>query len=77
MIVKEIDVALIFMLEEEKKLFLDANNSFIIKGDCEQEFTEFIFFDKKNKQRLGVICSSTNSMGNTEAGILFFKLSRK
>ena len=45
--VKEMDVALIFMLEEEKKLFLDANHSFIILDDGEQEFTEFIFFDKK------------------------------
>lgn len=75
--VKEMDVALIFMLEEEKRLFLDANHSFIILDDGEQEFTEFIFFDKNFKKRMGVICSSTNSMGNTEAGILFFKLSRK
>ncbi len=75
--VKEIDVALIFMLEEEKKLFLNANRSFIIHDESEQEFTEFVFFDKNLKQRSGVICSSTNSMGNTEAGILFFKLSRR
>lgn len=75
--VKEVDVVLIFMLEEEKKLFLNANSSFIIIDDSEQEFTEFVFFDKNLKQRSGVICSSTNSMGNTEAGILFFKLSRK
>lgn len=75
--VKEIDVALIFMLEEEKNLFLDTNDSLIVLNDGEQGFTEFIFFDKNLNRRKGVICSSTNSMGNTEAGILFFKLSRR
>ena len=73
---KEVDCALIFMLEEEKKLFLDYNKDFILLSNNSDQFTEFIFFDKDMTQRKGVICSNGIKMGNTEACALFYKLTR-
>lgn len=72
---KEVDCALIFMLDEEKELFLKNNKDFIITSDKNNNFTEFIFFDKNMKMRKGVMCSNGRKMGNTEACALFYKLS--
>ncbi len=73
---KKVDVILIFMLEEEREYFLRYNNQFItFEQDCDN-YKEFIFFDKLGTQRKGVMVSNGNSMGNTEACALFYKLSR-
>lgn len=74
--IKEVDCALIFMLNEEKELFLKNNNDFIITSDQSNEFIEFIFFDKNMCKRTGVIYSDGFNMGNTEACLLLYKLSR-
>lgn len=74
--IKRVDVALIFMLKEEKDLFINYNKAFIVFPENELGFNEFVFFDKDNKQRTGVMCSNLTEMGNTEAGILFYTLSR-
>lgn len=74
---REIDCALIFMLDEERDLFLKNNKDFIITTPINSEgFIEFTFFDKKLLLRKGVICSQGKKMGNTEACQLFYKLSR-
>lgn len=76
-IVKEVDCALIFMLDEERDLFLEHNNELIITTEKNNMFIEFIFFDKNMSLRKGVICSNGKKMGNSEAGQLFYVLSRK
>lgn len=74
--IKQVDCALIFMLEEEQELFLKNNKDFIIiKNSC-KGFKEFCFFDKSNQYRTGVMCSNGKEMGNTEACKLFYKISR-
>ncbi len=73
---KEIDCALIFMLDEEKELFLKYNKEFIITNTNDVCFSEFIFFDKNMLMRTGVIVSNGKKMGNTEACALFYKLTR-
>lgn len=74
--VKEVDCALIFMLDEERDLFLKNNKDFITTPINNKGFMEFIFFDKNLLLRKGVICSQGKKMGNTEACQLFYKLSR-
>lgn len=73
---KEVDCALIFMLDEEKELFLKYNKEFIISNTNSVYFTEFNFFDKNMLMRTGVIISNGKKMGNTEACALFYKLTR-
>lgn len=74
--IKEVDCILIFMLDEEKNLFLENNRDFFLTGESIAGFTEFYFFDKSNLRRTGVMCSNGKGMGNTEACKLFYKLSR-
>ena len=45
--IKEVDCALIFMLDEERDLFLDNNQEFMLTTKKNNQFIEFIFFDKK------------------------------
>lgn len=75
--INAVDCAIIFMLEEERNLFLEYNKDFIICGDRNSEFVEFYFFDRDLKYRTGVLCSGTDKMGNNEACKLFYKLSRQ
>lgn len=74
--IKNVDCALIFMLDEERDFFLQFNEQFIISQEDFGDFKEFTFFDKNGSFREGVICSKGKSMGNTEACALFYKLSR-
>lgn len=75
---KQVDCAIIFMLAEERKLFLESNHKFInIQQGGDENFNEFYFIDKTGKLRLGVICSSEEDMGNHAAGKLFYRLSRR
>ncbi len=76
-IIKEVDCALIFMLDEERDLFLEHNSELIITSEKNNMFVEFIFFDKNMSLRKGVICSNGKKMGNSEAVHLFYMLSRK
>lgn len=73
---KKVDCALLFMLQEERDLFLRNNNEFIIKKCEDTDFLEFIFFDKDLVLREGVMISSGTNMGNSEAAKLMYKLSR-
>ena len=73
---KVIDCAFIFMLDEERDLFLKHNKHFILTEKPTARFQEFIFFDKNKALRKGVICSNGKEMGNTEACKLFYLLSR-
>lgn len=75
-VVKEVDCALIFMLDEERDLFLENNKDFIISNRTDEGYIEFSFFDKRLSRRSGVICSNAKRMGNTEACQLFYRLSR-
>ena len=74
--IKKVDLALIFMLEEERDYFLTYNKQFILTEGEHDDYQEFIFFDKSGKLRKGVMASNGKSMGNTEACALFYKLSR-
>lgn len=73
-----VDCIILAMLKEERELFLKANNCLIYdKTKIHDDFLDFIFFDKNNKLRSGVFCSSDREMGNNEASKLFYKISRK
>jgi len=74
---KQIDCAILFMLDEERDLFIEANHKFILlENSIEDGFIEFIFLDKDCNIRSGVMCSDGTNMGNHKAGVLFYKLSR-
>lgn len=74
---KTVDCIILAMLKEERELFLSENTCFAYdKTKKHDNFLEFTFFDKDNKLRKGVFCSSDREMGNNEASKLFYKISR-
>lgn len=73
---KQVDCAIIFMLDEERDRFLEANHKFIISNRVDEYFLEFFFVDKDTQLRKGVICSYGTNMGNYAASVLFYRLSR-
>lgn len=78
MSVQIVDCIIIAMLREERDLFLENNNCLIYNQAMKhKDVLEFEFFDKENKLRRGVLCSSGRNMGNNEASKLFYKISRK
>lgn len=78
MAVKHVVCIIITMLMEERLLFLKDNISLIYnKHEVNNEYLNFVFFDKNNILRTGVFCSGNDKMGNTEACSLFYSLSRK
>jgi len=74
---KEVDCAILFMLDEERDFFLEYNHKFFIASGKSDIFLEFFFIDKNAKLRTGVLCSDGANMGNYAASVLFYKLSRK
>lgn len=75
---KNVDCAIIFMLDEERNRFLEANHRFISLKETEKDgFIEFLFLDRDCNVRIGVMCSDGTNMGNHKAGTMFYKLSRR
>lgn len=75
---KKVDCIILAMLKEERELFLKNNNCLIYDKarECD-DFLEFAFFDKNLKLKTGVFCSGDREMGNSEAGKLFYRVSRE
>lgn len=74
--IKFFDCAIITVLREEMKLFLEKfkNNIFIIEK--KQNYTTFYFCDKNNNVRTGIIYNIGNAMGNSEACRLMYEFTR-
>lgn len=71
------DCAIITVLREEMKLFLDKFKENILIKEKKQNYTTFYFCDKKNNVRNGIIYNVGSDMGNTEACRLMYEFTRK
>ena len=74
--IEQVDCILLFMLDEERDLFIKANQRFIIEERDSNSFQKFTFLDKDTHVRHGVMCSGGSEMGMNAAAALIYKVSR-